>query len=254
MMDELLQKAADALRAAKRVAVSSGAGVSKESGIPTYREALTGLWSNYSFQELASPEGFRANPGKVWDWYTERRMQLKTVYPNPGHIALAKLADLVPALTIITQNIDDLHERGGSRDVMHLHGKLNEVKCFYNCQGEPTLVHEDDFVHGESSPPTCPHCGRWLRPNVVWFGEMLPIGIFDRAEAIAAQSDVFIVAGTSGIVFPAAQLPHVAKGAGAMLIDINPDATDYDALTDISLRGAFGQIMPMLLDRVMQGR
>jgi len=253
-MDELLQKAADALRTAKRIAVSSGAGVSKESGIPTYRDALTGLWSNYSFQELASPEGFRANPDKVWDWYTERRMQLKTVHPNAGHIALAKLADIVPALTIITQNIDDLHERGGSRDVMHLHGKLNEVKCFYNCQGEPTLVDEAHFVHGESSPPTCPHCGRWLRPNVVWFGEMLPVGIFDRAEAIVAQSDVFIVAGTSGVVFPAAQLPLTAKQAGATVIEINPDATDYDAFVDISLHGAFGQVMPALLDRVIQGR
>lgn len=252
-MDDLLNKAADALRHAKLVGVLTGAGVSKESGIPTYREAMTGLWSNFSFQELASAEGFRQNPARVWDWYAERRQQLKTVEPNAGHFALAKLAELVP-LHITTQNIDDLHERGGSKNILHLHGKLNEVKCFFNCQGEQTLVDEADFVFGESSPPSCPHCGRWLRPNVVWFGEMLPTGVFPYAEGIAAQSNVYIVAGTSGIVFPAAQLPLDAKQGGAIVIDINPEATDYDAFADISLRGAFGDIMPALLERVLQGR
>lgn len=253
-MDEALKQAADALREAKLVGVMTGAGVSKESGIPTYREAMTGLWSNFSFQELASPEGFRANPARVWEWYAERRIQMRAVQPNAGHIALAKLGEIVPHLHITTQNIDDLHERGGSRHILHLHGKLNEVKCYANCQGEQTIIPEAEFVHGKTNPPRCPHCGAWLRPNVVWFGEMLPDGAFDYAKGIAAQANVYLVAGTSGMVFPAAELPLIAKQAGAFVIDINPDETDYNAFTDISLRGGFGEVMPKLLDLVQQGR
>lgn len=252
-MNELLHQAAEALRRAKRVAVLTGAGVSKESGIPTYREAMTGMWSNYNFQELASPEGFYRNPGRVWDWYAERRAQLKTVHPNAGHIALAKLAEIV-SVYITTQNVDDLHERAGSREVLHLHGKLNEVKCYANCKGEQTIIAEADFVHGKTNPPTCPHCGAWLRPNVVWFGEHLPTGMFEAAHEVAINCDVYLVAGTSGMVFPAAQLPLTANMTGAMVIDINPEATDYDAFADITLRGAFGEIMPKLLERVASGR
>ena len=254
-MHHLIQQAADALRRAQRVAVLTGAGVSKESGIPTYRDALTGLWTNYRFEDLATPEGFRANPGRVWDWYAERRAQMRGVNPNPGHYAMAALADLVPSLHITTQNIDDLHERGGSRDVLHLHGQLSQMKCYNDCRGNPTLVDESEMVIGAASPPTCPHCGAWMRPNVVWFGEVLPPGAFDRATQAAVTSDVYIVAGTAGAVFPAAQLPWDAKEANkAIVIDINPEPTDYEAFADFSLRGAFGQVMPALVEAMRAGR
>ncbi len=241
-------RAAAALRRAKRVLVLTGAGVSKESGIPTYRDALTGLWSNYSFEQLASPEGFRQDPAMVWDWYAERRQQLRAVQPNAGHIALARLGQLLPAVQVVTQNVDDLHERAGSTGVLHLHGSITQTQCFFHCRGNPTLVEESQYADGPPvSPPPCPYCGRWLRPAVVWFGEMLPHGVYEQAHQAAVDCDVCLVAGTSGMVFPAAQLPLTAKMTRAFVININPE-DEEDPLSDVHLRGPFGQLMPALLD------
>lgn len=240
-------EAARVLKKARRVAVLTGAGVSKESGVPTYRDALTGLWSNYSFEDLASPEGFRRDPAMVWEWYEARRAQLAEVQPNPGHFALAQLAAHFDQYTLITQNVDDLHERGGSRGVIHLHGTLMGTRCFFNCQGDPTYVMPDQFVMGEVSPPACPHCGRWLRPDVVWFGEMLPQDEYSRAQQAAASCDVMLVVGTSGLVYPAAGLPMGAEIAGATVIEINPEPTDISHIAQICLRGPSGEILPQLV-------
>jgi NAD-dependent deacetylase len=245
-----LERAVALLRGAQRVLVLTGAGVSKESGIPTYRDALTGLWAKYDFAQLASPEGFRADPATVWAWYAERRAQLRGVQPNAGHVALARLAAHVPHLTLVTQNVDDLHERAGSRDVLHLHGLLTETRCFFNCQGEPTRVEDAAFAADTHLPPRCPHCGRWLRPAVVWFGEMLPAGAFERAHDAAVACDVCLVIGTSGMVYPAAQLPVTAKLTKARVIEINPDPDAHPSMVDVVLAGKFGEVMPALLARL----
>ncbi|MBW7878119.1 MAG: NAD-dependent deacylase [Anaerolineae bacterium] len=249
-MDNGLEQAASYLRNARRVAVLTGAGVSKESGVPTYRDALTGLWSRYSFEELASPEGFQRNPAAVWTWYTERREQLAHVEPNPGHIALAQFEALFERWDLITQNVDDLHERAGSARVCHLHGRLMETKCFADCRGAPTLIAPEAFVNGAQPPPTCPYCGSWLRPNVVWFGEMLALNDLIIAQDAAEECDVMLVVGTSGLVFPAANLPNTAAQNGAAVIEINPEATDISRIANVSLRGPSGTLLPMLLEWV----
>lgn len=249
MQDNSIAHAAELLRQALSVSVLTGAGVSKESGIPTYRDALTGLWANYDFTELASPEGFQRNPKLVWDWYTERRVQLQAVQPNAGHYALAQLAQRYSNFTLITQNVDDLHERAGSRGVLHLHGSLMQTRCFFDCQGHPTMVEEADFITpDQDGPPACPHCGRWLRPDVVWFGEMLPYGMIEMAKHAVINSDVVLVIGTSGMVYPAAGLPHAAYHAGISVIEINPEETDLSQLASLTLRGASGIILPQLLE------
>jgi NAD-dependent deacetylase len=249
MQDNVIARAADLLRQALSVTVLTGAGVSKESGIPTYRDTLTGLWANYDFAELASPEGFQRNPKLVWDWYVERRVQLQAVQPNAGHSALAQIARRYSNFTLITQNVDDLHERGGSRGVLHLHGNLMRTKCFFDCQGHPTIVAEADFVtQDEDAPPACPHCGCWLRPDVVWFGEMLPYGMIEMAKHAVVTSDLVFVIGTSGMVYPAAALPYAARRADVPVIEINPEETDLSELATIPLRGTSGVILPQLLE------
>lgn len=243
-----IAEAADVLRKARRVAVLTGAGVSKESGVPTYRDALSGLWSNYSFEDLASPEGFRRDPAMVWDWYEARRAQLADVQPNPGHFALAQLGARFEHFTLITQNVDDLHERGGSSEVIHLHGSLTATRCFFDCKGEPTYITPDQFVMRDVSPPSCPHCGRWLRPAVVWFGEMLPQDEYSRAQQAAVNCDVMLVIGTSGLVYPAAGLPMSAEIAGATVIEVNPEPTDISHISQFCLRGPSGVILPQLVE------
>ena len=241
-------EAAEVLRKSSRVAVLTGAGVSKESGVPTYRDALTGLWSNYNFEDLASADGFQRDPALVWDWYAARRAQLADVQPNPGHYALARLARHFDQFTLITQNIDDLHERGGSEDVIHLHGDLMSTRCFFNCQGEPTRVTPDQFVMRDTSPPACPYCGCWLRPDIVWFGEMLPQDKYARAHQAAVSCDVIIVVGTSGMVYPAAGLPVFSEMVGATVIEVNPEPTDISHVAHLCLRGPSGVILPQLVE------
>lgn len=243
-----IAEAAAKLRDARRVTVLTGAGVSKESGVPTYRDALTGLWANYSFEDLASPEGFRRDPAMVWDWYEARRAQLAEVQPNAGHVALTELAGNFDQFTLITQNVDDLHERGGSKNVIHLHGYLMATRCFFNCKGDPTHVTPDQYVMRDTSPPACPHCGRWLRPDVVWFGEMLPQNEYTRAQKAALNCDAMLVVGTSGLVYPAAGLPIIADAAGATVIEINPEPTDISRIAQCCLRGPSGVILPQLVE------
>jgi NAD-dependent deacetylase len=227
------------LGSARRVAVLTGAGISAESGIPTFRDALTGLWANYDPQELATPEGFARNPKLVWDWYAERRQRIAGVQPNPGHLALAALEQRFERFTLVTQNIDSLHQRAGSRQVVELHGNIARVKCSV----EKTVVNP---IPEDASPPRC-HCGAFLRPDVVWFGEMLPADALARAEEAAEHCEVFLSIGTSAQVYPAAELPLRALSAGAAVVEINPERTALTRHAQFSLQGPAGTILPQLV-------
>jgi len=236
------QELIERLAAARRVAVLTGAGISAESGIPTFRDALTGLWANYDPQDLATPEGFARNPKLVWEWYAARRTSIAGVQPNPGHAALAALEKRFEQFTLVTQNIDSLHQRAGSREVVELHGNIARVKCSL----EQIIV--SDFP-GDESPPRC-RCGAWLRPDVVWFGEMLPADALARAEKAAEHCEVFLSIGTSAQVYPAAELPLRALSAGATLIEINPERTSLTRHAHFALQGAAGIVLPQLVTRL----
>jgi NAD-dependent deacetylase len=230
-----------ALRAARHVAVLTGAGISAESGVPTFRDAQTGLWASFRPEELATPEAFLRNPTMVWEWYAWRRAKVASVAPNPGHVALVELGRRVPTFTLITQNVDGLHQRSGSRQVIELHGNITRVKCF-----DDGLIVES-WREDSEVPPRCPRCGGMLRPDVVWFGEMLPAGALEAADAAARACDVFLSVGTSGLVYPAAGLPFSALGAGACVIEVNPDDTPLTPRATHRLRGPSGVWLPALV-------
>ena len=229
------------LRQRPRIAVLTGAGVSKESGIPTFREAQTGLWAQYDPTELATPQAFRRSPRLVWEWYTWRRGLVNAVSPNAGHFALAQMAAKFPHFTLITQNVDGLHQRAGSPQVIELHGNILRTKC--SEQGEVIETWADD---GEI-PPRCPNCGGLLRPDVVWFGENLPAEAIEQAIEAAQNAEVFFSIGTSAVVEPAASLPHFAHQAGAVVVEINPDTTPLTPYADYVLQGASGAVLPALM-------
>lgn len=238
-----IQKAGQALAQAERIVCLTGAGVSAESGVATFRDAQTGLWSKFDPQRLASQEGFAADPGLVWRWYMERLRTVATAAPNPGHLALARLERFTPAFTLVTQNVDDLHERAGSEQVLHIHGRINHFRCNY-CRADYALPPAEA---DQGLPPTCLVCGDRIRPDVVWFGEALPVDVVEIAWREAEQCDVMLVVGTSGVVYPVAQLPFVAKQAGAVVIDVNPDCTPISQMADIFLQGAGGVILPQVV-------
>jgi NAD-dependent deacetylase len=237
-----IDAAAARLAAAKRVFCLTGAGVSAESGIATFRDAQTGLWSKFDPQQLASQAGFAADPGLVWRWYMDRLHWLDESTPNAGHLALADLETLLPTFTLVTQNVDNLHEQAGSQRVLHLHGSIARFRC-NRCDIMYTLRPTD---RGAEMPPSCIACGAYVRPDVVWFGEMLPQTILGEAAHAAEEADVALVVGTSGVVYPAAQLPYLAQETGAYLIDINPDPSEISQLADAYLQGPSGEMMPLL--------
>jgi NAD-dependent deacetylase len=232
------------LRTATNVVVLTGAGISAESGIPTFREAQTGLWAQYDPQELATPQAFRRNPRLVWEWYAWRRVLVGQATPNAGHYALAELERHVAHFTLITQNVDGLHQRAGSGSVIELHGNIARIKC----AAEDRVV--EQWAETATPPPRCPECGGLLRPDVVWFGEMLTAAALERASQASRAADLFLTVGTSGMVQPAASLPLEAMEAGAMVIEINPQPTPLSRWMDFSLRGASGSILPQLLRAV----
>lgn len=244
--NDALQQAAEWLATAERVAVLTGAGISRESGVPTFRDAQEGLWARYDPMELASPEGFRRDPALVWRWYEWRRALVGRAQPNPGHGALVRLEALVPYLTVITQNVDGLHHAAGSRNLVELHGNLQRFKCFERGHLVPAELLSTD----ERVPPCCPQCGALVRPDVVWFGEMLPEVALRQARDEVAAAEVLLVVGTSGLVQPAASLPLVAVEAGARSIEINPDRTALTPHLDLHLSGPAGRILPALVDAV----
>lgn len=239
--EKILREIAPILAQARRVVVLTGAGVSAESGVPTFRDALTGLWANYRPEELATPEAFAQNPKLVWDWYQWRRELVERAEPNAAHRALAELENRVPKFTLITQNVDGLHQRAGSRNVFELHGAIRRVKC----SAEGRVVTE--WTADGEIPPRCPHCGAKLRPDVVWFGETLPEGALNSAIEASVECDFFCSIGTSGVVEPAASLPSVAAQFGAMTLTNNLDVTTSAAPPAYAINGQAGTILPALL-------
>ncbi len=233
---------------ARRCAVLTGAGVSAESGVPTFRDAQTGLWSKFDPARLASPEGFRADPPLVWRWYAWRRELVARAVPNAGHLALARASQHFERFALVTQNVDGLHARAGSHDVIELHGNILRTKCFANCG-----IHYDDPVElPAGEPPHCPLCGDWLRPDVVWFGEALDAAVLARAEAAASNCDLMLVVGTSGLVYPAAGLPALARASGAHVIVVNPNRSELDDLAEVVVRAPAAQALPTLLVAAMR--
>jgi NAD-dependent deacetylase len=246
---EGLARAAEILARAERVVVSSGAGMSRESGIPTFRDAIEGLWANFDPQELATEQGFRRDPRRVWSWYAWRRQRIAQARPNPGHLAVAEMGKVIPSLTVVTQNVDGLHADAGSTDVIEVHGSIRRVKCLdrgHLFSGELPPYEEDE----EQEPPACPVCGSPLRPDVVWFGEMLPAAAVERAWSLAGRCHAMLLIGTSGTVWPAAELPLVARRAGARIIEVNPAPSELTHAADVFLQGPAGQVLPALLDGV----
>ena len=245
MSNDLIAIARAALSRATSVAILTGAGISAESGIPTFRDALTGLWENFKPEELATPEAFLANPKLVWDWYAWRREKVTEARPNPGHIALADLERKCIArdanFTLVTQNVDGLHQAAGNRNVIELHGNIRRVKCF-----DQHHVFESWTATG-GDIPRCTQCGSMLRPDVVWFGEPLPEDALESAMQSARECDLFLCIGTSSVVEPAASLPFVARQAGAIVIEVNRDTTPLTAASQISLRGAAGVLLPQIV-------
>lgn len=240
MAVEIPKALADSLCAARSVAVLTGAGISAESGVPTFRDAQNGLWESYRPEDLATPEAFARNPALVWSWYAWRRELVGGVEPNAGHRALAELEQRVSGFTLATQNVDGLHRRAGSRNVLELHGNISRTICSFEYEAV-----EPDGLEGE--PPLCPNCGSYLRPDVVWFGEALPVEAFERAREEASRSDVFLSVGTSSLVQPAASLPQAALSGGATVVEVNPEATPLTPNADYALRGAAGEALPALV-------
>jgi NAD-dependent deacetylase len=225
--------------------VITGAGMSAESGIPTFRDAMDGLWSKFDPMTLASEEGFRADPALVWDWYAQRRQGVLAAQPNAGHLALGDFGRRHPqALTIVTQNVDDLHQRAGSTQAIRLHGNILEDRWIDPCPRQRPC---DVASASPGSPPACSACGNRLRPGVVWFGEALSPQAIGGAIRAAEQSRLTLVVGTSGAVWPAAGLAQRARQAGAWVAIVNPRPSEIDDDAHTVLRGTAAQVLPLLL-------
>lgn len=245
-MDERFNDLVVRLASARRVAVSTGAGVSAESGVPTFRGA-GGIWEKMDATELASVDGFMKNPQLVWEWYQYRRDLMNTVAPNPGHHAIAELEHLLSDFTLITQNIDGLHARAGSVNILELHGNISRNKCL-RC--EQPFDHEINLAEGL---PRCT-CGGMIRPDVVWFGEMLPQEVIRQAFQAAEAAEIFFSVGTSTVVQPAASLPFLARRNGAFVVEVNIAPTGLTPVADLYLQGKSGEVMPRIVEGLRSRR
>ena len=234
---------AEVVAASRRCVVLTGAGISAESGVPTFR-GPGGLWERYRPEELATPEAFERDPELVWRWYKWRQEVIYSASPNPGHYAVAELERLGVVKAVITQNVDGLHQRAGSTKVVELHGSIWRARCT-KCGAVYKLEKPVEAV-----PPRCAKCGGLLRPDVVWFGEPLPQEAWREAAELAAASDVMIVVGTSGAVYPAAYIPQIAKRAGAVVIEVNIEPTAITPTADFFIRGRAGEALPRLAEEV----
>ena len=237
------------VRSAARVVVFSGAGVSRESGLDTFRGA-GGLWERMRPEELATPQAFRAEPERVWQWYAWRFRQVAEASPNPAHRAIARLEAVFPFYTVVTQNVDGLHRRAGSRNLLELHGTLAHACC--NRCGRNRDMGEA-IAESPESPPVC-SCGGKFRPGVVWFGESLPEATLAGASDAATSCDLFLSVGTSGTVYPAAGLIELAYRAGACLIEVNPEPTPFSRLMDLCLTAPAGEALPALAEAMERCR
>lgn len=241
--EESLAVAAQWVAAAKNIVVLTGAGISAESGVPTFRDAQTGFWSQYRPEDMASQAGYRANPTMVWRWYEYRRALVAKVQPNAGHHALAVFEHAHPGqITLVTQNVDGLHQRAGSTDVLCLHGELNKQVWL----DKPRDCCHIEFAQA-GEPPHCSVCGNLVRPGVVWFGEALPYRTFERAQQAAEQCDLMLVVGTAGAVYPAAGLARVAARVGAKVVIVNPAPSELDDAADLILRCSASVALPWIL-------
>lgn len=220
------------VRASRRITVVSGAGISAASGIPTFR-GPGGLWRSFRPEELATPEAFARDPALVWEWYAWRRALVAKAKPNRAHEVLAARSRRLPRFTLITQNVDGLHERAGTENVIRYHGSLWELGCWEECAGSPKRW-RDESVFAEL-PPRCPHCGGLARPGVVWFGEPIPPEALAASRA-ATACELFLTIGTSSLVYPAAGLAEEASARGAFTVEINPEATSASHAVDLALR------------------
>ena len=264
------------LKKAERIAVLTGAGVSAESGLQTFRPAQDGLWSQYRPEDLATPAAFARDPKLVWDWYAMRREKVTAANPNPAHYALVEIEAKVPNFTLITQNVDGYHKMAGSQNVLELHGNIQQVRCSNGCgvipesewkrviaseakqspatQKETAASQKHAPRSDASGVPRCPKCNAYLRPNVVWFGESLPLDALHSAADAATNCQVFFSIGTSGLVQPAATLPHSAKKYGVIIIEINLAPTPLTPHADFALQGKSGEILPQLVKEVWGSR
>ena len=242
----LPRELAERLVSAERWLVLTGSGVSAASGVPTFRDAQTGLWAKYDAQALATPEAFRDNPTLVWDWYEWRRSLIAKADPNPAHYALAELESLKPAFTLVTQNVDGLHHRAGSKAVIEFHGNIVRNKCF-DCGVMAEATPDPD-----ARPPACDRCGGLLRPDVVWFGEAIPPAALESAANAARTAEVFLSVGTAAAVYPAAGLARAAAAAGATVVEINPDRTPLSAEADYVLDGSAASWLPVIASAVRE--
>lgn len=243
-MPKIPEKLVAALQAAQNVIAFTGAGTSAESGIPTFRDAQTGIWANFRPEELATPQAFAADPERVWNWYQWRRRLIEQAEPNPGHRALAQLEGTLGQVSVITQNVDGLHQLAGNRNVIELHGSIRRYQC--SSTGKP--IDEQWIDAHEQCPPPSPHsAGAFARPAVVWFGEALPHAALDAAYRLCRTADVILSIGTSALVEPAASLPLLAQENGALFVEINPQVTPLTHVADVSLSGSSGEVLPALL-------
>lgn len=246
LLHDALNKGATALRNARRVAVLTGAGVSAESGVPTFR-AADGLWEGHRIEDVATPFAFQRNPQLVWSFYNARRANVRSVKPNPGHFALARMEERLGSnFTIATQNVDGLHRTAGNRNVLEVHGSLYRTRCTV-CG-----VEEDCGLEPLPDLPKCYHCHALLRPAIVWFHESLPEGVWEAAMAAATECDVLLVVGTSAVVHPAASLIPIAKESkwpGATVVEVNLTRTEASTHADVGLYGPSGQILPRLYEQ-----
>lgn len=231
------------LRSARRVVASTGAGVSAESGVPTFRDALTGLWAKYDPMKLGTPEAFEEDPKLVWDWFAWRRQLVQKAAPNPGHVALAAFPEHFEDFTLVTQNVDGLHRQAGSKNVLELHGNLFRFRC-HDCGVRVDAI---DDGEGAPRPPACAVCGGRVRPDVVWFGEGLPEDVLSRAFTAAREADVLFSIGTSAVVYPAASLPEIALSSGVVVVEVNPTPTPLTPHATHVLQGPSGEILPAIL-------
>ena len=233
---------------AQRVVLLSGAGVAAESGIPSPSAARVGPWAGFDLMELSTPQAYARNPRLVWNWYAYRRRFAEAAAPSPSHYALVDIEQHIPDCVLITQSVDGLHWRAGSRDLVELYGSFCRVRCF-DC-GTPTEVWQED----ELGPPLCSHCGGNLRPDVVMYGEGVPSGLLDRAYRATEQAEIFISVGAQANVQPAARLPLLARRSGAMLVEISPDESALSVMADLWLPYKPGEILPQLAEIVMGGK
>ena len=240
-MDEnQVKELVEILRLKPRLSVLTGAGISAESGIPTFR-GQDGLWKQFRAEELATPEAFRRDPRLVWEWYDWRRGIIATREPHAGHYVLSRWEEFFPDFVLVTQNVDGLHRKAGSKNILELHGNIWQVRC----TREGTIKENFDTPLSEI-PPRCPSCGALLRPNVVWFGETLPQETLQKALASSARSDLMFVIGTSAFVQPAASLPLAAAERGAKIVEINPNPTPLTHVADYSFEAKAGEILPVI--------